>query len=228
MPKEFYKTIAQMKRYAASELALLIALPVILYLLYASIRYSHPYCLLVCILLLAVLGAALLISRRPLKVAPDERYYAVDIGDIGFEKTAGLFSAEVLTESAAVGFTDYRKTHFLILILNCGGNDLPQIKSLRKNANAAINKKYHLDTEQSMFARNMRLNIYIHDDTSALPDSAYANARRLLDRVEPILNVYIDTSRGKLIIPVIHDCLEVKQVRAYESAVLLLAQEALD
>lgn len=217
-----------MKRYAASELALLIALPVMLYLLYASIRYSHPYCLLVCILLSVLLAAALLICRRPLKAATDERYYAVDIDDVGFEKTSELFSAEALTASSAVGFADYRKTHFRILILNCGSGDLSQIKSLRKTANAAINKRYDIKNEQSIFVRNMRLNIYIHDDTSTLPDSAYANARRLLDRVEPILNVYIDTSRGKLIIPVIHDCLEVKQVRAYESAVLLLVQEALD
>lgn len=176
--------------------------------------------LFVC-LLFAIAGFAVAkILRKASK--PDRLCYETAIKHTSLYAIAEAFSAKSVTEHACASFSERDGFDIRLLILKC---DVSNRQKLREEANREIDKIYGVREKQNPPLKDIRINLYIYESGFTYDSQkAYANDTRLVDRVEPIFNFYVDLEKSTLFAPAIYGDFAFGQMNMYACAVDFLLQ----
>lgn len=223
MLEKLHRNIKIMRICSVTEtLSFIFAVVLIAGLVYAIVgkNMSIAAVLSVC-LLLAIAGfAAAKILRKANK--PDCQCYETGIKHTTLDAIAEVFSAKPVTEHACVSFSKCDGFDIRLLILKC---DVSNRKKLRDEANREINKIYGAREKQNFPLKDVRINLYIYE-SGFIYDSqkVYASDTRLVDRVEPIFNFYVDLEKQTLFAPAIYGDFTFGRMNMYAAALKLLLQ----
>lgn len=163
-------------------------------------------------LFIAIAGFA---SAKILRNAnkPDCLCYEAHIKHTTTDEIAEMFSAKHVTEQAYVSFSESDGFDIRLLLLKC---DAANRKKLREEANRKINKVYGTREKQNFPLKDIRINLYIYEsDFTYDLQKMYASDMRLIDRVEPIFNFYVDMKNAVVFAPAIYGDYTFGQMKMY-------------
>lgn len=165
--------------------------------------------------MVAIVGFA---SAKILRKAnkPDCLCYETRIEPTTTSVIAEAFSAKPVTEQAYFTFSESDGFNIRLLLLKC---DTDNRKKLREKANKKINKVYGTKEKQNYPLKDIRINLYIYESEFAYDLQMYASDMRLIDRVEPIFNFYVDMKKAIVFAPAIYGDYTFGQMKMYACAV---------
>lgn len=147
---------------------------------------------------------------------PDCLCYETHIEHTTTSVIAEVFSAKPVTEQAYVSFYESDGFDIRLLLLKC---DADNRKKLRAKANKKINKVYGTREKQNYPLKDIRINLYIYESDFTYDLQMYASDMRLVDRVEPIFNFYVDMKKAAVFAPAIYGDYSFGQMSMYACAV---------
>lgn len=169
------------------------------------------------------IGAFVLRNRKTQK--HPEQPYQLSLGKLGMESIRlALHTEEILPNCCAAFFTD-NGCRIRVLLQWVEEFDKDALNKVRKMANAAINKKYCVPQEVSLYegAKMVRVNVVICSRMSPeLSGWVAADTEQMLSRVEGIVRAGIALDRQMLLLPRCGSDLDYGQARKYEAAVQML------
>lgn len=178
----------------------------------------------ICLFVVSLIFALTIIKRKASK--PDYLCYQIRVECLSVDAIVDSFSAEQVTEQGFVSFSAYDGVDIRLMILKCGCYSGESSKKLREAVNRRINSKYGVNEKQSYPLNKLRINLYVYDRGLTYDSQKmYAIDKRLLDRVEPIFNFYIDMEKEMLFIPTIYGDYTFGQMKMYVCAVDYILQK---
>lgn len=228
MPIEFYSRLKAMREYSALSILAYILIPTLLYFLVSSVVYMKfcavsAFGLLILIVILSLLKAKNKVKKNAKNLSP----YAIKCHGISEEHIINAFSAFTVMQDAFAAFIKYQRISYRFLFIKNDIYNKQDADRKKERANRIINKKYCKAEKQAVYKlKSIRINVQMYYECSEdINHSMQSNAVKLLRRVEPIVNVFVDLKNELVIIPAVCDTLLWKEVKAYCSAISIFVEK---
>ncbi len=229
MEKAYFNRLNVMKRFCVCEAVLLFCIAgFVTEMVFLCIDKRWLWCIVTLLLLVFAIIGLVLYNKHMRRVAVPAPYVLKLSVPMGKESVFDKLQAQTYLQNSKryseneVIFFFQKHLHIRVLAVYLPNFSKSEFDRSKKRLNAKINKEFSVKQEVSRLeaVKSLRLNLIVTDiSNSELQTYLSRNAADTMRRVEGVLNIAIDLSRGELFIPVMFGDCVYSDIRKYERCI---------